>query len=99
MKPFDDETLLSAVARAVAQSANQTAKREQVDQARRRLGSLTPREHEVCLLVADGLTSKEIGEKLGVAESTISVHRSRIMTKLEAASIADVVRLVDLARG
>jgi FixJ family two-component response regulator len=99
LKPFTDEALLGAVARAIAQSAAQTAAREVVDQAKRRLDSLTPREHEVCLLVAEGLTSREIGEKLGVAESTISVHRSRIMAKLEAGSIADIVRLVDLGRG
>jgi FixJ family two-component response regulator len=99
LKPFDDTTLLAAVARAIAHSASLSAAREVVELARRRLDSLTPREHEVCLLVAEGLTSKEIGEKLGVAESTISVHRSRIMAKLEAASIADVVRLVDLAGG
>ncbi len=99
LKPFTDEALLAAVARAVAQSAAQTAAREVIDQARGRLDSLTPREHEVCLLVAEGLTSKEIGERLGVAESTISVHRSRIMSKLDAGSIADIVRLVDLARG
>lgn len=99
LKPFDDATLLAAVARAVAQSVALGAAREVVVQARRRLDSLTPREHEVCLLVAEGLTSREVGERLGVAESTISVHRSRIMSKLEAESIADVVRLVDLARG
>lgn len=99
LKPFGDEDLLGAVARAIAQSAAQTAAREVVHQAKQRLDSLTPREHEVCLLVAEGLTSKEIGERLGVAESTISVHRSRIMAKLDASSIADVVRLVDLARG
>jgi RNA polymerase sigma factor (sigma-70 family) len=99
LKPFNDQSLLEAVARAVAQSAAQTAARELVVQARKRMDSLTPREHEVCLLVAEGLTSKEIGEKLGVAESTISVHRSRIVSKLEASSIADIVRLVDLARG
>jgi len=98
LKPFTDEALLAAVARAIAQSAAQTAAREVIAQAKRRLDSLTPREHEVCLLVAEGLTSREIGERLGVAESTISVHRSRIMAKLDASSIADIVRLVDLAR-
>lgn len=98
LKPFADADLLGAVARGVAQSAAQTAAREVVAGAKRRLDALTPREHEVCLLVAEGLTSREIGERLKVAESTISVHRARIMSKLEAASIADVVRLVDLAR-
>lgn len=98
LKPFTDAEMLGAVARAIAQSAAQTAARELVVRARQRLASLTPREREVCLLVAEGMTSREIGERLGVAESTISVHRARIMSKLDATSIADVVRLVDLSR-
>jgi FixJ family two-component response regulator len=68
-----------------------------VEQARERLGLLTPREREVCLHVAEGLTSKEIGERLGVVEGTVSLHRTRLMAKLGARSLADLVRLVDLA--
>jgi FixJ family two-component response regulator len=98
LKPFDDAALLSAVARAVAESAVHLASHELVAEARRRLDGLTPREHEVCLLVAEGLTSREIAERLGGAESTVSVHRARIMSKLQVGSIADLVRLVDLAR-
>lgn len=97
LKPFSNGDLLDAVARAVNRSVEQEAARQAVARARERLAALSPREREVCLLVAQGLTSREIAERLGTAESTISVHRVRIMAKLKADSVPDLVRLVDLA--
>jgi FixJ family two-component response regulator len=98
LKPFSNEVLLSAVERAVQRGVELQAQRDAVDRARARLASLTPRERDVCLLVSEGLTSREIATKLGMAESTVSLHRAHLMTKLEAGSVAEVVRLVDLAR-
>ncbi len=96
LKPFSDATLLEAVEQAVKQSLAWDRKRREQDAARQRLGALTPREREVCSLVAEGLTSREIGAKLGMAESTVALHRAHMMAKLKAESVADVVRLVDL---
>ena len=98
LKPFTSEVLCSAVARAIERSiANESARRS-VDEARARLDELTPRERQVCRLVADGMTSKEIATELGMAESTVSLHRAHILTKLDAKSVAEIVRLVDLAK-
>jgi FixJ family two-component response regulator len=97
LKPFGDEALLEAVDRAVRQSVVAARKHQEMEAARQRLSALTPREREVCSLVAEGLTSREIGERLGTAESTVALHRAHMMAKLQAGSVADVVRLVDLA--
>ncbi|HET6439217.1 MAG TPA: response regulator [Anaeromyxobacter sp.] len=97
LKPFANEVLLEAVARALRCSWEQHIRDEQVKDARARLATLTPREREVCLLVAEGLTSREIGSRLGVAEGTVALHRAHLMSKLAVESLAEVVRLVDLA--
>ena len=98
LKPFADDVLLAAISRAVEQSRVHAAVRESVKEARDRLAALTPREDEVCRLVVDGMTSREIAPRLGIAESTVSIHRAHIMAKLHASSVAEVVRLVDLAK-
>ncbi len=97
LKPFGDEALLEAVDRAVRQSVDSARKHRELEAARQRLAALTPREREVCTLVAEGFTSREIGERLGTAESTVALHRAHMMAKLQASSVADVVRTVDLA--
>jgi FixJ family two-component response regulator len=96
LKPFTDAALLEAVERAVQRSVALDRKRREAAAAQERLAALTVREREVCLLVGDGFTSGEIAGRLGTAESTISLHRAHIMSKLHAASVADVVRLIDL---
>ena len=92
-KPFDDRDLLEAVQRALQRSragrADQ-AERAKVDE---RFGRLTPREREVLALVVTGLLNKQIADKLGIAEKTIKVHRGRVMQKMEAGSVADLVRM------
>jgi FixJ family two-component response regulator len=97
LKPFSNEVLLAAVEKAVRRGVELQAALDAVERARARLAVLTPREREVCQLVAEGLTSREIAVKLGMAESTVSLHRAHLMAKLQAGSVAEVVRLVDLA--
>lgn len=97
LKPFSNDVLLAAVEKAIRRGVEQQAAREAVERARARLAALTLREREVCQLVAEGLTSREIAVKLGMAESTVSLHRAHLMAKLQAGSVAEVVRLVDLA--
>ena len=62
---------------------------------RRRVASLTPREREVFLLVAQGLPNKVIGIRLGASEKTIKVHRGRVMEKMAAGSLAELVRMAE----
>lgn len=94
-KPCDDTDLLAAVERALARDAEARAARAEKETVQARFASLTPREHEVCLLVAQGLLNKQIAAELGTAEKTVKVHRGRVMEKLGAESVADLVRLVD----
>jgi len=98
-KPCDDTDLLAAVERALARDAEARAARAEKEAIRARFDALTPREREVCLLVARGLLNKQIAAELGAAEKTIKVHRGRVMAKLGAESVADLVRLVDRLQG
>ncbi|MDC3959798.1 response regulator transcription factor [Polyangium jinanense] len=97
-KPCDDTDLLAAVERALARDAEARAARVEKEAVRARFAALTPREREVALLVAQGLLNKQIAAELGAAEKTIKVHRGRVMEKLGAESLADLVRLVDRIR-
>jgi FixJ family two-component response regulator len=92
-KPFEDEALLSAVARALAHSAENWQNQEQVAQIRERIATLTPRELEVFHLVISGLLNKQIAAELGAALRTIKTHRGRVMRKLGVYSVAELVRL------
>lgn len=91
-KPFEDEALLSAVAQALARSAENWQDQEQVAQIRARIATLTPRELEVFRLVIAGLLNKQIAAELGAALRTIKTHRGRVMRKLDVYSVADLVR-------
>ena len=94
-KPCDDTDLLAAVERALARDAEARAARAEKDAIQALFSALTPREREVCLLVAQGLLNKQIAAELGAAEKTIKVHRGRVMGKLGVESVAELVRLVD----
>ena len=63
------------------------------DQARQRIESLTEREHEVFLLVAEGLANKAVASELGISERTVEVHRAQVMKKLDARTLAQLVRI------
>ena len=94
-KPFETEDLIAAVRRAVDASRDSLHTREQLAVLGRNLSSLTPREKEVFALVAQGLLNKVIATRLGVAEKTIKVHRGRVMEKMKAGSLAELVRIAE----
>jgi FixJ family two-component response regulator len=94
-KPFNDNELLAAVQRAVAvsrQAWSENAGRAEIE---RRLALLTPREREVLALVVRGRLNKQIAGELGAAEKTIKIHRGRVMQKMQANSVADLVRMTE----
>ena len=92
-KPFEDGDLLDAIHRAITRTRDAFARRETSAQIQRLYGSLTPRERQVLSLVVTGLPNKQIAAELGAAEKTIKIHRGRVMTKMQAASLADLVRM------
>jgi FixJ family two-component response regulator len=92
-KPFSERDILAAVAEALERSAAIERERRELGSLRARYEALTAREREVLVLVAAGLLNKIIAERLGIAETTIKVHRGRVMEKMGAASLADLVRM------
>ncbi len=92
-KPFRGQELLDAIQDAITKDRVAWAERAQMDQLRVRYDSLTPREKEVLKLVAAGLLNKQVGAELGMSELTVKTHRGRVMQKMEAESLADLVRM------
>jgi FixJ family two-component response regulator len=96
-KPVDEAVLLAAIDTALARQAAARAARDERDALRRRLDTLTAREREVLRHVITGALNKQIAGFIGIAEGTVKVHRGRVMEKLGARSVADLVRLCDAA--
>jgi FixJ family two-component response regulator len=94
-KPFEELQLLQAIDQALARDAAERATRAEREALERRVGLLTMREYEVFCWVVTGLANKQIAARLGTTEKTIKVHRSRVMEKLEAGSLADLVQFAD----
>ncbi|AMW04368.1 response regulator transcription factor [Gemmatimonas phototrophica] len=94
-KPADPGALLDAVERAVARGASLQAKAEVSADVQRRLDLLTGRERQVFAGVVQGLANKQIAAQLGIALKTVKVHRGRVMQKMEAQSVADLVRFAE----
>ena len=92
-KPFNNQELLDAVHRALEQHQRMRTERAEREEIQRRVNRLTPREHEVLALVVTGMLNKQIGAELGIAEKTIKVHRARVMKKMQAKSLAELVHL------
>ena len=92
-KPFNDEALLDAIRRAIAYEEEQRSQYSEHRQIQERLAHLTPREHEVMEMVCDGKSNKEIANILGVSAKTIEAHRARVMEKMQAGSLAELVRM------
>jgi FixJ family two-component response regulator len=87
-KPFDDDVLLTAIRHAAALSDE-----DEIQTLRDCYASLTPREQEVMKLVVSGMLNKQVGLKLGISEITVKAHRGKMMQKMKADSIADLVKM------
>lgn len=96
VKPIDPAELLSAIRGAMAQDLAARLARAWGDERRQRFELLTPREHEVCGWVSDGLLNKQIAARLGIAEKTVKHHRGQAMRKLGVRSVPELVRIVDV---
>ena len=96
-KPVDARDLLGAIERAVAKTFTVQRDQTQATDIQGRLKTLTAREVEVFALVVTGMLNKQIAAKLGIVEKTVKVHRARVMEKMRAGSLAELVRLADQA--
>jgi FixJ family two-component response regulator len=99
LKPFDEDQLLRAVRTALAKSTEGRRAQAERLELERRLAGLTPRERQVFWLVVRGLLNKQIAGQLGTKEGTVKLHRANVMRKLEAQSVADLVRLAERLEG
>ena len=96
-KPIDERLLLAAVHQALAQGRTLRQAGHEIEELRRRVGTLTQREREVLQGVIAGLLNKQIAARLGTAEKTIKIHRARVMEKMAADSVAELVRMAEKA--
>jgi FixJ family two-component response regulator len=94
-KPFDDKELLQAIEKAIEKDTSARAEYDEALEIRRRIELLTPRENETLRYIITGMLNKQIAYELDIAEKTVKVHRGRIMEKLQANSVAELVRLAE----
>ena len=92
-KPFSDDVLLSAIAGALERSRAALGHEARVREVRTRYESLSRREREVMTLVVSGLLNKQIGGELHISEITVKAHRGKVMRKMKADSVADLVKM------
>jgi FixJ family two-component response regulator len=94
-KPFSDEDLMVAIRAALNEDRERRARRAELAELKQRYLNLTPREREVLPLVVSGLLNKQAAAELGISEVTLQIHRRSVMQKMEAASLADLVRIAE----
>jgi len=92
-KPVDDNTLLDVIQQAVERNRRARLEQAEIREIQGRVDSLSPREREVLSLLLTGMLNKQIASELGTTEKTIKVHRGRVMEKMQAGSMAKLVRL------
>ena len=92
-KPFGADVLLGAIGQAIERSRAALAQEVEIRAVRDRYASLSGREREVMGLVVSGLLNKQIGGKLGISEITVKAHRGKVMRKMHAGSLADLVTM------
>jgi FixJ family two-component response regulator len=97
-KPFSDEVLLAAIRQALERSRIALGREMEIQALKHRFASLTGRERQVMALVASGKPNKLVGSELGISEITVKAHRGRVMEKMNADSIADLVKMAGKLR-
>jgi len=94
-KPFRDQDLLDAIQVALERNRTRRQREAEIAVLRERFESLSPRERDVVTKVVSGMLNKQIADEIGIAENTVKVHRSRAMEKMQAQSLADLVKMVE----
>ena len=92
-KPINEESFLERIAYALDRESGEWREKLDLDQTRQRLDTLSGREAQVFRLVAEGMANKVVASELGISERTVEVHRSQVMKKLEAKTLAQLVRI------